>query len=424
MEEFVIVRGVLKEYRGNAAEVVIPAGVRRIGKDAFHHYLCRGISKLTLPEGVTRIDDRAFQQLERLETVSLPSTLKKIGEGAFIACTSLREIHIPDGVTELGAEAFSNCEKLVAVHLPADLTRIPKALFRMCGSLACVNIPAGVDTIDPWAFSWCGELTEVQLPDGVASIGENAFYECRKLRKINISESCAVDPEAFTCCFSLADQYGLLILQNRLLVHYPGKNDMTLTVIPNSVEAIRDGAFASRYVCHLEMHIRCPLWESGERTGFGHTVALLSADSSTISFRDDNGRIIAKVILAVDGESGEGHTYGALSLRQKDHAFDFAWYDACWEKLRKTHNRLRVALTRLQYPYALSQKARKNYETVVGENGGEAGRLAIDWGEPELLSMLLAKNVLPKEVLPQLVDYANRAGDPTMTAMLLTALAR
>lgn len=422
MEEFVIVRGVLKEYCGTATEVEIPAGVRRIGKDAFHHYLCRKITKLTLPEGVTQIGDRAFQNMERLETVVLPSTLKTIGDYAFVSCRSLKTVSIPEGVTALGKEAFGYCEKLETVQLPPGLTQIPEGAFRMCASLTGITIPEGVTAIGSWAFSWCFRLRELRLPDGLQTIGEQAFYDCRELKTIHVSDACVIDPSAFGCCFGLADPYGLVILQKRLLVHCPTEDEKTVIPVPDFVETIQDGALVGKAVRHVEMNLRCPLWESGESAVFGYTKALVTASGSTIAFRDNSGKIVAKVILAVEGERGEGRTYGLLSIRQKDHAFDFACYDACWEKLQETQNRLKVALVRLQYPYALSQRARQNYESVVAENSAEAGKLVIDEGETELLGMLLKQKLLQREALYELVDYANRVGDPTLTAQLLTAL--
>lgn len=418
-----IVRGVLKEYCGAATEVVIPEGVRKIGNEAFQRCSRRGITAVTIPEGVTEIGNRAFQELGKLASVTLPSTLRSIGDNAFAVCTSLKALHIPDGVTTIGNGAFSYCESLVSVQLPKELTQISEGLFRMCGKLTQVNIPEGVTQIGEWAFSWCGELMELQLPEGVKTLGEQAFYECRKLKKINIPNGCELNPGAFTCCFGLADRNGLVILRDRLLNHYPGANNEAVIVIPDSVQVIENGALLGSCVRHVEMSLRCPLWKTSKESPIFQFVQVLMASSgSTISFRNADGRVVAKVILAVEGETGKGKLYGKLSLRQENHAFDFAWYDACWETLEQLPNRLQVALVRLQYPYALSQRARQNYESVVAENSAEAGKLVIDEGETELLGMLLKQKLLQREALYELVDYANRVGDPTLTAQLLTAL--
>lgn len=421
--DFVIRNGVLKEYCGTASQVVIPKGVRKIGKDAFSDHRGRTVTTLTIPEGVTEIGDRAFQQMERLTSVSLPSTLQRIGERAFLVCRLLTQVSIPDSVSVIGKDAFGNCEELEQVQLPAALTEIPEGLFKMCGSLSRVVIPEGVKTIGAWAFGWCTRLTELQLPAGLENIGENAFYECRKLKKVEVPRGCAIDPRAFTYCFGLADQSGLVILQDRLLIHYPRGDENGVLVIPDRVERIENGALTGRDVRHVEMNLCCPLWDTtGDAPILGLTRSILTASGSTVSFRDDTGRIVAKVILSVEGEAQVGQTYGRLSLRQKDHVFEFAWYDACWEKLEVTQNRLRVALVRLQYPYALPERNRKAYEAYVAAHGLAAGKLVIDGDDAALLGKLLEKKLLQKDVLFQLVDDAGKAGKITMTALLLQAI--
>ena len=61
------------------------------------------------------------------------------------------------------------------------------------------------------------------------------------------------------------------------------------------------------------------------------------------------------------------------------------------------------------------------YEGAVAAHSTTAGKLVIDSGETELLSMLLAKKLLRRDTLPELVDYASQAGAVTMTAQLLAA---
>jgi len=420
--DFVIKKGVLKEYCGNATEVLIPKGVRKIGDGAFKRPCCRKITRLTVPEGVTAIGNFAFQELEALTDLTLPSTLQTIGSQAFSVCRALTELQIPDGVTTIGFGTFEYCSRLETVRLPKGLTQIPEKAFRMCGRLTRVNIPEGVTEIGDFAFAWCGELTELQLPESVEKLGTEAFYDCRRLKKINIPRGCFIDPKAFTCCYSLADPEGMVILQNRLFIHYPDDNGKTPVVIPDFVEAIEDGAFVGRIPRQVEMNLRCPLWKADRgKLPFLHLRSLFTADGSTITFRDDTGKAVAKVILAIHEELEPDQLCGKLSIRQKDHAFDFAWYDASWEMLKQLRNRLRVALVRLQYPYALPDRVRKLYEGAVAEHSLAAGKLVIDGGDSRLLGMLLAKGLLRRDTLSELVDYANQAGAVTMTAQLLAA---
>ncbi len=58
INDFVIENGVLKEYKGQGGDVVIPEGVTSIGAWAFKY--CSSLASVVIPEGVTSIGDEAF----------------------------------------------------------------------------------------------------------------------------------------------------------------------------------------------------------------------------------------------------------------------------------------------------------------------------------------------------------------------------
>ena len=68
---------------------VIPEGVTSIRYAAFEEATMMFV---TLPEGLTRIDDYAFYDCGRLRTISLPSTVRELGSNAFDGCYSLNSI--------------------------------------------------------------------------------------------------------------------------------------------------------------------------------------------------------------------------------------------------------------------------------------------------------------------------------------------
>ena len=57
-QDFVIAEGVLTKYNGPGGDVVIPAGVKKIGEGAFKG--CTALTGVTIPEDVTKIGERAF----------------------------------------------------------------------------------------------------------------------------------------------------------------------------------------------------------------------------------------------------------------------------------------------------------------------------------------------------------------------------
>ena len=162
-----------KCYGSNITSVVIPEGVKEIGKEAFDH--CRGLKSVTLPAGIC-IGYHAFERCEAIETVILGEN-STIGECAFEFCESLQSIEIPKGCT-LKKGAFSYCRKLESVTLPEGLKIIPDKCFSVCESLANINFPSTLKYIGRHAFgsdeSEC-LLTSVELPEGLEFIGGCAF---------------------------------------------------------------------------------------------------------------------------------------------------------------------------------------------------------------------------------------------------------
>ena len=111
-----------------------------------------------IPDSVTEIGARAFQQCRRLAKVIIPSSVTRIGPLAF-CFSGLREVTIPDSVTEIGVAMFDSCMSLVSVTIPNSVTQILHLAFRHCRSLKGLTIPDSVTRIVHGAFSGCMQLT-------------------------------------------------------------------------------------------------------------------------------------------------------------------------------------------------------------------------------------------------------------------------
>ena len=140
--------------------------------------------EITIPEGVTEIEDSAFADCAGITAVHFPSTLQKIGSYAFEGCNGLTEIVIPDSVTELGSSAFRSCIYLKKAELTGNITSVPYSAFRNDQSLTEVVMKKGTTTVEEYAFYGCTSLEKLEFPEGLTYIDNYVFGNCSSLRTV------------------------------------------------------------------------------------------------------------------------------------------------------------------------------------------------------------------------------------------------
>lgn len=176
--------------------VTIPDGVTRIEDGAFYNY--RFLKNVTIPDGVTEIGEDAFNNCTSLENVTIPDSVNKIGDNAFAGCSSLKSVTIPESVEEIGYNAFRGCHSLKSITIPDSVKKIGEFAFAGCTSLKNVTIPNGVTDIRDCVFMYCYSLENVTIPNSVKKIGRWAFRYCHSLKSIKIPDSVAeIDGYAF-----------------------------------------------------------------------------------------------------------------------------------------------------------------------------------------------------------------------------------
>ena len=149
-----------------------------------------GANDLRVPDevngcAVTSIAQGAFASAKGLTSVSLPEGLRVIGDYAFAKCTALAQVTFRgEQLTRLGEGAFAACHALDDVTLPQGLQAIGKEAFSDCRALTRASIPGTVTSIGARAVSQCALLGEVQLPPGLTELGEHVFAGCASLRLI------------------------------------------------------------------------------------------------------------------------------------------------------------------------------------------------------------------------------------------------
>ena len=178
----VVVNNILIDGKKASGEVSIPEGVTKIGDFAFEG--CDNLTSVTIPDSVTFIGRSAFEGCRKLISASIPSSVTSTGDSIFKNCTSLELVNIPASVNVIWPATFLNCTSLKSVTIPASVEIINNLAFYGCTSLQSVTIPKSVKYIRVQAFRECKSLTSVTIPATVTEIGNSVFEVCNSLETV------------------------------------------------------------------------------------------------------------------------------------------------------------------------------------------------------------------------------------------------
>ena len=102
--------------------------------------------KIIIKEGITSIGKMCCRY-RKFSSISLHISLKHIGMSAFYSCEFLKNITIPDGVTTIEERAFSDCIRLTAASIGNNVISIGKSAFSGCKYLDTVTLGDNVTNI-------------------------------------------------------------------------------------------------------------------------------------------------------------------------------------------------------------------------------------------------------------------------------------
>lgn len=175
-------------------KINLPDGLQKIGKYAFSK--CTQLRSLTIPASVSEIGKEIFKSASNITEISVDKNNQKYDSRA--NCNAIIETKtntlifgcgntiVPEGVTRLEDRAFANCKSLEEIELPDSVTSIGPRCFSK-SSLKSIVIPDSVTEIGDAAF-WECQLEKITIP-AVKFGGNNAFYGCNKISKVYFAKS-------------------------------------------------------------------------------------------------------------------------------------------------------------------------------------------------------------------------------------------
>ncbi|MBR6420915.1 MAG: leucine-rich repeat domain-containing protein [Oscillospiraceae bacterium] len=230
--DFAIHAGELQHYYGASPNVVIPEGVRVIGKSCFAGL---GIESVVMPDSVKEISACAFEKCTSLTSVRLSENLEIIGGSAFACCEKITSIEIPKSVTSILDWAFFRCTGLTSITIPENVKEIgigsyiyPRPVFQDCRNLTTVTILGTDIIIGKNTFMNCKNLAAVIIKGNIKKLHDNVFLECSNLASVCVDgivekatgyfesdfdsrldyEKCSISPENRTRVFKNAVREG------------------------------------------------------------------------------------------------------------------------------------------------------------------------------------------------------------------------
>ncbi len=299
--------------------IVLPQTLRNLGREAFlectnltsciipdstiteipfEAFLKAGLIEFRVPEGVTYIEQRSFEQMPNLQRVHLANSVKSLTSWSFYILPALQDPIYNDSLFVLMPDSYQG-----AYTIPAGIQVIYKSAFYGCTQITSLTIPEGVKRIEHYGlmFSLNAVIKTLHLPASLEYVTPGAIFG-GSLRKISVAEGnthyttwnnmlMTINMDTVICCpaaingaFTLpesvvhiaADAFSvsavdLTMTKVRSIGEYAfeanslGKYDSNRHyVIPETVEEIGDEAFLRSYAME-QVTIPSSLKQMGEQ---------------------------------------------------------------------------------------------------------------------------------------------------------------
>ena len=206
--------------------IVISEGIEYIDDNAFNN--CTKIQSVILPDSLIEIGNYAFSGIG-ISSITFKNSLTSIGEEAFYYCSNLNNIEFSNSIINIGPYAFCGCPNLTNVTILGNIKNIVNDAFRSCRNLASITLLEGVENIGYGAFSYCA-MKSIEIPASVTNIGP--FDYCENLESIKVNSGNVTFDSRENCNAIIHTSTNTLVAGCKK------------TIIPNMISSISYSAFA------------------------------------------------------------------------------------------------------------------------------------------------------------------------------------
>lgn len=196
-------------------------------------YGCTNLKKIKFPSKLTTILKYAFSKTS-LTKVVLPKTVTYIGEGVFADAQSLVTADFSKvSLRKIPDFTFQNCEKLTQFSISNTVTNIGIKAFEFSGIINVDLENTSILEIDDYAFSNCKQLKNIKFPNTLKKLGNGTFMDSSFDSSLLIENVSLTEISSY--CF-----------YNTPISHI---------ILPNTVDTIRDYAFANTLLTNFDASI-------------------------------------------------------------------------------------------------------------------------------------------------------------------------
>ena len=357
---------IITQFNSDECNVVIPEyidsyKVRAIGSEAFSEY-GENIEKVTLPAGIRRIEKEAFKYCINLRELNLNEGLEYIGED-FIFLTSIEEIFIPSSVRDICAESnlkgirwnIDENNKVYFTDGCALYKRVDNETVLICMldniQDSSYKVMDGCTLIEDDAFTGIDALKEIYLPSSLKTIKASA-----------INRSFTWDKKMLGIAKIIAAQDSEYLMSDDTALYQKTKDGLSLIFcfalpeeyrIDDKVTRILEGAFCDERLSSVTFpaNIRYV-----DKNAFSHC-----DNMKKLIFEKDEVRLYIPQVPVYRKEE----ICRLFSNEEADHIYDYSAYDRVWESYKNIKDRVMMALCRLHYAIELSEINKERYRSFL-----------------------------------------------------------